>query len=261
MALSTPGPMVLMTASARREELADVLIVVQAADGIGEQRSDRADLDSQLGMSTARQAVGHDESAGHPARRAGAGGTNSPCVAATTMSPVAPCERSTWAAASMVLPVLIMSSTMSADRPPTSPTSSSARTAAPLTRVFRTIATRQREERRVPLGQLDRSEVGSDDDGILGQLAREGARDDGYRGEHLDRHAAHRFECSRVRIHDHDRSDRSSGPGVDLAQTFELHASGHTRVIRESRFLYEVNDAIAEVLAGQAPARLVFDMR
>ena len=48
---------------------------------------------------------------------------------------------------------------------------------------------------------------------------------------------------------------------MDLAETFELHASGHTRVIRESRYLYEVNDAIAEVLAGQAPARLVFDMR
>jgi len=51
------------------------------------------------------------------------------------------------------------------------------------------------------------------------------------------------------------------GTRVDLAETFELHASGYTRVIRESRYLYEVNDAIAEVLAGQAPARLVFDMR
>ncbi len=51
------------------------------------------------------------------------------------------------------------------------------------------------------------------------------------------------------------------GTRVDLAETFELHASGYTNVIRESRYLYEVNDAIAEVLAGQAPARLVFDMR
>ena len=51
------------------------------------------------------------------------------------------------------------------------------------------------------------------------------------------------------------------GTRVDLAETFELHANGHTRVIRETRRLDEVNDAIAEVLAGQAPARLVFDMR
>jgi propanol-preferring alcohol dehydrogenase len=51
------------------------------------------------------------------------------------------------------------------------------------------------------------------------------------------------------------------GTRVDLAETFELHASGHTKVIRETRKLEDVNESFAEVLAGQAPARLVFDMR
>jgi propanol-preferring alcohol dehydrogenase len=51
------------------------------------------------------------------------------------------------------------------------------------------------------------------------------------------------------------------GTRVDLAETFELHADGHTKVIRETRHLADVNDAFAEVLAGHARARLVFDMR
>jgi propanol-preferring alcohol dehydrogenase len=51
------------------------------------------------------------------------------------------------------------------------------------------------------------------------------------------------------------------GTRVDLAETFELHAGGHTRVIRETRRLEQVNDAFSEVLDGRAPARLVFDLR
>jgi alcohol dehydrogenase, propanol-preferring len=51
------------------------------------------------------------------------------------------------------------------------------------------------------------------------------------------------------------------GTRVDLAETFELHADGRTRVIRESRLLEQVNDAFTEVLSGQARARLVFDLR
>lgn len=49
------------------------------------------------------------------------------------------------------------------------------------------------------------------------------------------------------------------GTRQDLAEVFALHAAGHTRVIAESRSIEDVNDAIAEVLAGQVPARLVFD--
>lgn len=49
------------------------------------------------------------------------------------------------------------------------------------------------------------------------------------------------------------------GTRQDLAEVFELHAQGRTRVVYEVRKLDEVNDAITEVLAGRAPARLVFE--
>jgi propanol-preferring alcohol dehydrogenase len=48
------------------------------------------------------------------------------------------------------------------------------------------------------------------------------------------------------------------GTRVDLREVFELHAAGKTRVIRETRPLSEVNDAIADVEAGVVPARVVF---
>ena len=51
------------------------------------------------------------------------------------------------------------------------------------------------------------------------------------------------------------------GTRVDLAETYELHADGRTKVIRETRRLDQVNDAMGEVLAGTVPARLVFDLR
>ncbi len=51
------------------------------------------------------------------------------------------------------------------------------------------------------------------------------------------------------------------GTRVDLAETFELHAAGRTTIVRESRRLEDVNDAMAEVLAGRVDARLVFDLR
>jgi alcohol dehydrogenase, propanol-preferring len=51
------------------------------------------------------------------------------------------------------------------------------------------------------------------------------------------------------------------GTRVDLAETFELHADGRTHIVRESRRLEQVNEAIAEVEAGQVEARLVFDLR
>ncbi len=49
------------------------------------------------------------------------------------------------------------------------------------------------------------------------------------------------------------------GTRQDLAEVFALHATGKTRVIAETRNLEDVNAAMAEVLAGKVPARLVFD--
>ena len=48
------------------------------------------------------------------------------------------------------------------------------------------------------------------------------------------------------------------GTRVDLREVFELHAAGKTRVIRETRPLADVNEAIADVEAGRIPARIVF---
>ena len=50
------------------------------------------------------------------------------------------------------------------------------------------------------------------------------------------------------------------GTRVDLREVFELHAAGLTRVIRETRDLDDVNDAMEEVLAGTVPARIVFEL-
>ena len=49
------------------------------------------------------------------------------------------------------------------------------------------------------------------------------------------------------------------GTRQDLAEVFSLHAQGKTRVIGESRHIDEVNGAIAQVLSGKIPARLVFE--
>jgi alcohol dehydrogenase, propanol-preferring len=49
------------------------------------------------------------------------------------------------------------------------------------------------------------------------------------------------------------------GTRQDLSEVFALHAAGRTEVIAESRRLEEVNECIAAVLAGQVPARLVFE--
>jgi propanol-preferring alcohol dehydrogenase len=51
------------------------------------------------------------------------------------------------------------------------------------------------------------------------------------------------------------------GTRLDLAETFQLHATGRTKVIRQTRQLDDVNAAFEEVEKGQAPARLVFDLR
>lgn len=49
------------------------------------------------------------------------------------------------------------------------------------------------------------------------------------------------------------------GTRQDLAEVFELHAAGQTRIIAESRRLDQVNEAIDEVLSGHVLARLVFE--
>ena len=51
------------------------------------------------------------------------------------------------------------------------------------------------------------------------------------------------------------------GTREDLAEVFELHAGGRTRVVLEPRELETVNECFADVLAGIVPARLVFDLR
>lgn len=50
------------------------------------------------------------------------------------------------------------------------------------------------------------------------------------------------------------------GTRQDLADTFALHAAGRTRVIGQPRRLDQVNESIADVLAGRVPARLVFEL-
>ncbi|MDX2543184.1 zinc-dependent alcohol dehydrogenase [Streptomyces sp. WI04-05B] len=50
------------------------------------------------------------------------------------------------------------------------------------------------------------------------------------------------------------------GTRQDLAEVFQLHAAGRTRVICETRPLAAVNESIAEVLRGEVRARIVFDL-
>ncbi|MGO9903001.1 MAG: zinc-dependent alcohol dehydrogenase [Solirubrobacteraceae bacterium] len=47
------------------------------------------------------------------------------------------------------------------------------------------------------------------------------------------------------------------GTRKDLREVFELHNAGKTHVIRETRPLDEVNEAIADLEAGRVPARIV----
>ena len=51
------------------------------------------------------------------------------------------------------------------------------------------------------------------------------------------------------------------GTRLDLAEVFELHAAGLTKVIRTTRRLEEVNEAMKAVEAGDIDARVVFDLR
>lgn len=50
------------------------------------------------------------------------------------------------------------------------------------------------------------------------------------------------------------------GTRLDLAETFDIHASGRTTVVKETRLLDQVNEAIADVEQGKPEARLVFDL-
>ncbi|MDT5130332.1 MAG: alcohol dehydrogenase, propanol-preferring, partial [Mycobacterium sp.] len=48
------------------------------------------------------------------------------------------------------------------------------------------------------------------------------------------------------------------GTRNDLADVFKLHAAGRTTIVAIERKLDEVNESIADVLAGRVPARVVF---
>ena len=48
------------------------------------------------------------------------------------------------------------------------------------------------------------------------------------------------------------------GTRADLADVFALHAAGRTEIVAVERKLDEVNESIADVLAGDIPARVVF---
>ena len=48
------------------------------------------------------------------------------------------------------------------------------------------------------------------------------------------------------------------GTRNDLADVFDLHAAGRTTIIAVDRKLDQVNESIADVLAGKVPARVVF---
>jgi propanol-preferring alcohol dehydrogenase len=50
------------------------------------------------------------------------------------------------------------------------------------------------------------------------------------------------------------------GTRKDLREVFALHAAGKTEVIRETRSLDDINEAIADVEAGRVAARIVFEM-
>ena len=50
------------------------------------------------------------------------------------------------------------------------------------------------------------------------------------------------------------------GTRNDLADVFRLHAAGRTSVVSVDRKLDEVNQSIADVLAGRVPARVVFQL-
>ena len=51
------------------------------------------------------------------------------------------------------------------------------------------------------------------------------------------------------------------GTRVDLAETFQLHAEGRTRIVRQTRHLDDVNEAFEQIEKGGVDARLVFDFR
>jgi pimeloyl-ACP methyl ester carboxylesterase len=78
----------------------------------------------------------------HPLSRARAVPANNPWVATTMGSPAVPCARSAFTAASMVAPVLIMSSTITTGRFRTSPTMSLADTVTASSRYLLTAASR-----------------------------------------------------------------------------------------------------------------------
>jgi propanol-preferring alcohol dehydrogenase len=51
------------------------------------------------------------------------------------------------------------------------------------------------------------------------------------------------------------------GTPSELAEVMAIHSAGRTTVVRETRPLREVNQAIEDVEAGRVEGRIVFDFR
>ena len=51
------------------------------------------------------------------------------------------------------------------------------------------------------------------------------------------------------------------GTRMDLAETFQLHAEGRTKVVRDPRQLEQVNESFEQIEKGAVDAWLVFDFR
>lgn len=51
------------------------------------------------------------------------------------------------------------------------------------------------------------------------------------------------------------------GTRKDLSEVFELHALGHTKVVRETRPLASINESIDDIMHGRTSARIVFDIK
>lgn len=49
------------------------------------------------------------------------------------------------------------------------------------------------------------------------------------------------------------------GARNELREVFELHSAGRTHIIRETRSLQDINEAITDLYAGRVAARIVLE--
>jgi hypothetical protein len=55
--------------------------------------------------------------------------------------------------------------------------------------------------------------------------------------------------------------NRGVDPAISRAETFQLHAEGRTKVVRETRRIEDVNEEFEQIHRGEVDARLAFDIR